>query len=500
MEVLGYFIDILTPTNLLWITVGSLVGTLLGALPGISATTAIAIFLPVTYSMEPVTGLITMATIYVTASYGGNITAVLINTPGTDDSLFMTIDGYPMTVKGEGLRAVGITTFSAFIGGIVGGVALLFIAPPLAKIAIRFGPVELFLTSLMGIVIIVGLTKGSMLKGLISASLGFLCAAVGLDKVTGIPRLWFGIEPLYDSLPLLPTILGLFAVSQLFILAASPSETIVTDVKGMKGGTFIKLSDHYHMFFNNLRSAIIGTVVGIIPAAGTTVAAGLSYNIAKRTDKHPETFGEGNPQGLASVSAANNAVVGGSLVPLLTLGIPGNGTSALFLGGLLIHGLSPGAQLFTKTPEIAYGLIFGLIIANFFILALGLFGAAFYAKVTVIPTNILIPIVGSFIILGAYTSRQLVFDMYLILFFGIVGYFMIRTQFSMAPFVLAFVLGKIVETQFRRAIMLYGMGFFDKLMNPLPMGLLAVNILFFFSPFWPDIKAFFQKKAGGRAA
>lgn len=500
MEVLGYFIDILTVTNLLWITIGSVVGTLLGALPGISATTAIAIFLPMTYSMEPVTGLITMATIYVTASYGGNITAVLINTPGTDDSLFMTIDGYPMTVKGEGLKAVGITTFSSFIGGIVGGVALLFIAPPLAKIAIRFGPVELFLTSLMGIVIIVGLTKGSMLKGLISASLGFLCAAIGLDKVTGLPRLWFGVNELYDSLPLLPTILGLFAVSQLFILASSKSDTIVADVDNMEGGTFIKLKDHYHMFFNNLRSAIIGTVVGIIPAAGTTVAAGLSYNIAKRTDKHPETFGEGNPQGLASVSAANNAVVGGSLVPLLTLGIPGNGTSALFLGGLLIHGLSPGAQLFTKTPEVAYGLIFGLIIANFFILFLGLFGASFYAKVTVIPTSILIPVVGSFIILGAFASRQLVFDMYLILFFGIIGYYMIRAQFSMAPFVLAFVLGKIVETQFRRAIMLYGMGFFEKLMHPLPMTLLAINILFFFSPFWPDLKAFIKRKFGKTAA
>ena len=347
----------------------------------------------------------------------------------------------------------------------------------------------------MVILIIVGLTKGSMLKGLISASLAFLCAAVGLDKVTGLPRLWFGVNELYDSLPLLPVVLGLFAVSQLFLLASSDSETIVADVNSMEGGTFIKLKDHYHMLFNNLRSAIIGTVVGIIPAAGTTVAAGLSYNIAKRTDKHPETFGEGNPQGLASVSAANNAVVGGSMVPLLTLGIPGNGTSALFLGGLLIHGLSPGAQLFVKTPEIAYGLIFGLILANVFILILGLFGASLYAKVTIIPTNILIPIVGSFIILGAYASRQLVFDMYLILFFGIVGYYMIRAQFSMAPFVLAFVLGKIVETQFRRALALYGgMGFLEKLTHPLALALLSVNILFFFSPFWPDVKAYIKRK------
>lgn len=500
MELLGYFTDILTLTNLTWLLIGSFAGVLLGALPGISATTAIAIFLPITYSLEPVTGLITMAAIYVTGSYGGNITAVLINTPGTDDSLFMTIDGYPMTVKGEGLKAVGITTFSAFIGGIIGGIALLFIAPPLAQVAIRFGPVELFLTSLMGIVIIVGLAKGSMLKGLISASLGFLCAAVGLDKVTGLTRLSFGIEPLYDSLPLLPTILGLFAVSQLFLLASSDNEQIVADVDSMQGGTFIKLQDHFHMLFNNIRSGLIGTFVGIIPAAGTTVAAGLSYNLAKRSDKHPETFGEGNPQGLASVSAANNAVVGGSMVPLLTLGIPGNGTSALFLGGLLIHGLAPGAQLFKSTPDIAYGLIFGLILANVFILLFGLFGASLYAKVTLIPTNILVPIVGSFIILGAYSSRYLIFDMYLILFFGIIGYYMIKAQFSMAPFVLAFVLGKIVETQFRRAIMLYGTSVFTMVLKPLPFTLLTINIIFFLSPFFDDIKAFFLKKKEAKSS
>lgn len=493
MEFLNYALEVLTFTNLMWLTIGSLVGALLGALPGMSATTGIAIFLPLTFSLEPVTGLITLGAIYVTASYGGNITAVLINTPGTSDSLFMTLDGYPMTVRGEGLRAIGITTFSAFIGGIIGCVALLFIAPPLAQIAVKFGPLELFLTTMMGIVIIIGLSKDGMLNGLLSASLGLLCALIGLDGVTGMPRFNFGIEQLYDELPLLPVVLGLFAVSQVLLMVVDKSDTIAIDNSAMKGSPFLSMKDHMSMLVNNIRSSIIGTIVGIIPAAGTTVSAGISYNIAKKTNKHPETFGKGNEQGLASVSATNNAVVGGSLVPLLTLGIPGNGTSALFLGGLLIHGLAPGSQLFTKHADTAYGLFIGLILANFFILLIGLFGAPFYAKVTMIPKSILIPIVGAFCILGAYTYRNLAFDMYLILFFGIIGYYMIKANFSMAPFVLAFVLGKNAEIQLRRALMLYSTNIGSKLLSPLPFILVIVNLVFLISPFWDDILRFFKK-------
>ncbi len=242
------------------------------------------------------------------------------------------------------------------------------------------------------------------------------------------------------------------------------------------------------MLVNNIRSSIIGTIVGIIPAAGTTVAAGISYDIAKRTDPHPETFGKGNEQGLASVSAANNAVVGGSLVPLLTLGIPGNGTAALFLGGLLIHGLAPGTQLFTRDATTVYGLFVGLIAAQFFILLLGFFGAPLYSRVTRIPNSILVPIIGSLCILGAYTGRFLYFDMYLILFFGVVGYYMVKANFSMAPFVLAFVLGRNAEISFRRALMLMKYNFTGIFFRPLALVLLSVVILLLVSPFWSDIK------------
>lgn len=493
MDFFDYALQAFTLTNLMWLTIGAIVGSILGALPGMSADTGIAIFLPLTFNLEPVTGLIALAAIYVTGSYGGNITAVLINTPGTSDSLFMTLDGYPMTVQGKGLRAIGITTWSAFIGGIIGSVALLFIAPPLAQLAIKFGSWELFLTTLMGLIIILGLVKGGMLKGLISASLGFLCTLIGMDGITGLSRLNFGIKPIYDGMPLLPVVLGMFAVSQVFALAADKTETISIDKSAIKGNAFLSLKDHLSMLFNNIRASIIGTCVGIIPGAGTTVAAGISYNLARKGDKHPETFGKGNEQGLACVSAANNAVVGGSLVPLLTLGIPGNGTSALFLGGLLIHGLAPGTSLFTKHPDTVYGLFMGLILAQFFILLIGLYGAPIYAKVTKVPINILIPIVGSLCILGAYTYRNMAFDNLLIIFFGIIGYYMTKADIPMAPFVLAFVLGKNTEIHFRRTMLLTGGDLSSVAFTPLAMALLAVDLIFLISPFWGDIKGFINK-------
>ncbi|MCQ1528945.1 tripartite tricarboxylate transporter permease [Lutispora saccharofermentans] len=496
MDFFQYALEACTLTNLLWLTIGALIGSILGALPGMSADTGIAIFLPLTFNLEPVTGLITLGAIYVTGSYGGNITAVLINTPGTSDSLFMTLDGYPMTVQGKGLRAIGITTFSAFIGGMIGSIALLFIAPPLAQIAIKFGPWELFLTTLMGLIIILGLVKGGMLKGLISASLGFLCTMIGMDGITGLSRLNFGIRPIYDEMPLLPVVLGMFAVSQVLALAGDKTETISIDKSAIKGSPFLSMKDHLSMLFNNIRSSIIGTIVGIIPGAGTTVAAGISYNLARKGDPHPETFGKGNDQGLATVSAANNAVVGGSLVPLLTLGIPGNGTSALFLGGLLIHGLAPGTQLFNRNPQTVYGLFFGLIVAQFFILLIGLFGAPIYAKVTKVPTNILIPIVGSLCILGAYTYRNLAFDNFLIIFFGVIGYYMTKANIPMAPFVLAFVLGKNTEIHFRRTMLLTGGNLSTVAFTPLAIALLAVDLIFLISPFWGEIKGLIKKDKG----
>ena len=493
LQFLHYGLEILTFTNILWLVIGAVVGAILGALPGMSADTGLALFIPLTFGLDPITALITLGAIYVMASYGGNITAILINTPGTSDSFFMTFDGYPMTIRGEGLRAIGISTISAFIGGMIGTLALLCVAPPLAHIAVKFGPWELFLTRMLGLVIIISLSKDKMLKGLLSACLGFLVSMIGMDRVSGIPRFSFGINQIYDEVPLLPVVLGLFAVSQVLTLVAEKSETIAIDKSAIQGSVFISFKDLMAMKVNNIRASIIGTIVGIIPGAGTTVAAGISYDLAKKTDPHPETFGKGNEQGLATVSAANNAVVGGSLVPLLTFGIPGNGTSALFLGGLYIHGLAPGIRLFTTNAEQVYGLFWGLILAQFFILIIGLYGAPIYEKVTRVENNILIPLIGSICILGAYIFRYQSFDALLIVFFGLIGYYMNKENIPIIPFVLAFILGKGTEMQLRRALLIMEGKFGSVFLRPLPLALLAINLLFLISPFWGDIKKIITK-------
>jgi len=495
MNVSSFFAELFTWQNLIWLCIGAIVGVVLGALPGMSADTGIGIFLPLTFSLPPMTALICLGAIYVTGSYGGNITAVLVNTPGTSDSLFMTLDGYPMTLKGEGLKAIGVTTLSAFFGGMIGCLTLLFVAPKLAKLAFYFGSWELFLTVMMGIIIIIGLVKEQALKGLMSAALGFLCSMVGLDNLTGVSRFSFGISAIYDELPLLPVVLGMFAFSQVFILIAENRKSIVIGEDTMKGSVWLSLKDLKYILRETVRGSIIGTLIGIVPAAGTTVAAGLSYNLARNSDKDPDSYGKGNPRGLASVSAANNGVVGGSLVPLLTLGIPGNGTSALFLAALMVHGLAPGTELFTTNAKSVYGLIVGLLLANVFILIFGMFGARFYAKITKVPSSVLIPIITVLCILGAFSFRYLPFDMILVLFFGILGYFMDRLGIPLAPFVLSFVLGKSAEIDLRRAIILMSGSGMSVVLTPLSLILIVIDLGMLIWPFWGDIKAHFKKNS-----
>lgn len=495
MEMLEYLLMVLTPTNLLWLTIGSIVGAFLGALPGMNADTGIAMFLPLTFNMDPLTGLLTLCAIYTSASYGGNITGVLLNTPGTPEAMYMAWDGYPMTERGEGAKAIGVTTIAAFFAGVVGALALLFLSPFIARFALKFGPMEMFLTTLLGLTIVIGLSKGSMLKGCLSACLGLLCALIGTDDFIGVSRFDFGMKELYDGLPLLPTVLGLFAVSQLLVMVAENKGTVACN-NSVAGSPFLSLVEMGKLAWVTIRSSIIGTIVGIIPAASTSVAVGISYGLSKREDKDPDSYGSGNPKGLATASAAHSAITGGSLVPLLTLAIPGNATAALFLGGLTIHGLAPGTKLFTTDGHIVYPMMIGLVLAQFYILFIGLFGAKQFCKVTNVPNSVLIPIVGCLSVLGAYVFRYQNFDMVLVLICGLVGYYMVSTGISPAPFVLAFVLGGRVETSWRRMATLTGGGgsFMDMMLKPVPMILLALNVLFLISPFWNDIKGALKKR------
>ena len=441
-------------TNLGFCLLGTIIGIVIGALPGFTSTMGVALFIPFSYSMHPATGMIFLVSIYCASTYGGSISAILINTPGTPSAVITTIDGYEMTKNGEGGRALAMAVFSSLVGGIVSALALLLIAPPLARVVLLFGPVEVFYLAIFGLSVIVGFSKGSLIKGLISGIAGLLLATVGVDTISGVYRYTFDNVSLFEGIPIVPMVIGLFSTCQVFSLGEQKRTTIVHDIATFSDSAFPRLSDIKANWFNMLRSSVIGTIVGIIPAAGMSIACAIAYNEAKRTSKNPEKFGHGSVEGVIASEAANNGVTGGSLVPLLTLGIPGNTVSAIFLGGLLIHGLRPGLQLFTKYADISYTLLFGLFVANVMMFAVGLVAARRVARITTVSTDLLAPIIMILCVVGSYAIRNNLFDVGVMLTFGFVGYLMKRWGYSTPSMILGVILGPMAEGEFRRAVML----------------------------------------------
>ncbi|MEA4877893.1 MAG: tripartite tricarboxylate transporter permease [Aminobacterium sp.] len=474
----------LAPINLLFALIGTVLGIIIGALPGLTSTMGVALFIPVTFTMSPETGLIFLASIYCASTYGGSISAILIQTPGTPSAIITAIDGYELTKQGHGGKALAMATFASFIGGLVSATALLLIAPPLSKLVLRFGPSEIFFLAIFGLTIIVGLSKGSMVKGLISGALGVLLATTGVDALTGTYRYTFNNMALFEGIPIVPAVIGLFSASQVFVLAEQKRTTIqYKDATPTTESTWLRLSEVKHLWGNLLRSSVIGTIVGIIPGAGMSIASAMAYNEAKRFSKNADQFGKGSLEGVAASESANNGVTGGSLVPLLTLGIPGNAVSAVFLGGLLIHGLKPGMTLFTKHADIAYALLFGIFIANIMMFVVGSLAAKRFAKVAVCPTNILAPIIMSLCIIGSYAIRNNVWDVIFMLGFGFMGYYMKKTGYSLASLILGLILGPMIESELRRALMLSGGAFLPLLSRPLSLFLFLLVIFSLVGPY-----------------
>ncbi len=485
---LSALLNVFAPINLLMAATGTVLGIVIGALPGFTSTMGVALFIPVTFSMSPETGLIFLVAIYCASTYGGSISAILIQTPGTPSAIITAIDGYELTKQGRGGQALGMATFSSFIGGIISSVALLMIAPPLAKLVLLFGPSEIFFLALFGLTIIVGLSKGSMVKGLLSGAFGLLLATVGVDSMTGSYRYTFDIMPLFDGIPMVPAVIGLFSACQVFALSSQSRTTIqyegrIPDV----GSTLPRWSDIKGMWWNFLRSGVIGTIIGIIPGAGMSIASAMAYNEAKKHSDQPELYGKGSMEGLAASETANNGVTGGSLVPLLTLGIPGNSVSAVFLGGLLIHGLKPGLQLFTQHAEVAYSLLFGMFVANLLMLLIGAIAAKKIAKVSSLPTTILAPIIMALCVMGSFAIRNNMFDVALMLVFGFLGYMMKRGGYSLACFVLGIILGPLVESELGRALILTGGNPLKLVGSPLSALLFGLIVLSLVGP-WAKAK------------
>lgn len=483
------FLACLLPVNLFALFVGTAFGIVIGALPGLTSTVAVAVLLPVTFSMDPGTGLILLGSTYGGAMYGGSISAILLNTPGTPAAAATCIEGYPMAKKGRAGEALGMAAVASFIGGTLSIIALIFVAPPLAKVALTFGPLEYFFLALCGMSIVISISANSLTKGFISAIIGLLLGTVGMDPIVGFERYTFDSINLMMGLPLVPTLVGMLSTSQLLLLAEEKSQTILK-VNTVSGKICPSWADLKRLKAVLIRSSLIGIVVGALPGAGANISTFLAYDDAKRISKHPEQFGTGIVDGIAATESSNNAITGGAMATMLTLGIPGSNTTAIMLGGLMIHGLQPGPGFFTDASGSAYTFMAGLLIANFIMLAIGLLAVRAFMHVVKIPNNVLIAVVMVMSVVGSYAINNSMFDVGLMLVFGVIGYLLRKGGFNVVPIVLGLVLGPIAEKGFRRAIVLSKGNFFGFFMSrPISVVLAIVTLIFIGWPIYKWIKS-----------
>jgi len=488
--------NIFHPINLFFIVLGVGAGIVVGALPGLTATMAIALLVPFTFAMEPIQGLVLLGGIYCGAIFGGSFSAILINTPGTPSAIATTFDGYPMAKKGESYRAIVAATISSVIGGLIGVFFLLFLSPPLSKVSLKFGPPEFFWLTAFGLTIIATLASKSILKGLIGGTFGLLVSSIGIAPIEGSVRFTFGTVSLQGGIGLIPALIGIFCIPEVLgMLERKEKHYNVIPYRKQKNvvlNVFRKLMKKPILL---LRSAVIGTIVGIIPGAGGNIASMVSYNEAVRASKFPQKFGRGIIDGVAAAEASNNAEVSGSLIPLLTLGIPGAPPAAVLLGALLLQGLRPGADLFTVHAEITYTFIFSLILANILILPMGIYSGKIVSKIiTGIPVIFLAPFVVFLSIIGSYSIQNNLFDVYVMIFFGLVGYLGRKVGFGPGPIVLGIILGKICEQGLVQSILMgKAAGSIFEIFFTRPISLILI-FLTVSSAAWPFIRKYLGRK------
>lgn len=450
--------------DLLFMTfAGVVAGVMIGCLPGLTSVMGVALLIPLTFGMEPEVGLAMLGGIYCASTYGGAISAILLNIPGTPSACVTTIDGHPLARQGKSAQAISMATLGSCIGGIFSTIALLFLAPPLAKISLLFSAQEYFLLALLGITIIASFAEENVIKGLIAGCFGLLMSVVGMHPLTGFMRFTAGQAFLYDGVPLVVALIGFFSIPEVINMISDTSRDN-SKIINYTGGHILKYAKELASYWLLiLKCSIIGTIIGIIPGAGTDIAAFMAYNTAKRQSKEKELFGNGAIEGVISSETANNAVVGGSLVPLLTLGIPGNAVSAIFLGALLIQGLKPGFELFSNSPDVVYGFIFSMFAANLLFVPVGFIVARFSAKLLKTPPAILASTIIVLAVIGSYAIRNNIQDLWLMLAMGAIGCVMQLFKVPIAPMVLGLVLGTMAEGELARAYALAGENTFQLL-------------------------------------
>jgi putative tricarboxylic transport membrane protein len=449
-------LNAVTPYNILFIVLGTALGMVVGALPGLSATMALALLLPLTFQLPPETGICMLASLYLSAMYGGSIAAIILRTPGTPAAAATVVDGFPMGQRGEAGRALGISLTASLVGGIISGIALLTAAPFLGRLVLLFGPVELFAIAVLGITMIGTLSKGSPIKGLLSGALGLLLATVGMDATTGTARFTFDNINLFSGIPFTVALIGLFSIPQAIALAEQSRITQVA-TNQIRDRVLPRMSEFLKLLPNIVRSSIIGIVTGVIPGTGGDTASWFAYNEAKRFAKDKSQFGKGDPAGVAAPEAANNAVVGGALVPTIALGIPGSSSTAVLLGALMVHGILPGPNLLTDHGAITYTLIWAIILANLPLFILGLAMTRVCIHVTRVPKMVVALSIVVLSVIGSLAINNNFFDVWLMLGFGALGYVFDRAKIPTAPMVIGLVLGFLLDSSLAQALLIgYG--------------------------------------------
>jgi putative tricarboxylic transport membrane protein len=481
------FLAALTLTNIALALFGVVAGTIIGSIPGLTATMAVAVLVPITFSMEPASALILLGAIYTGAIYGGAYAAILLNTPGTPSAIATTFDGYPMAKRGDGDLAVALACFASVFGGLVGAMALLFLAPPLSEVALAFGPGEYFWLSIFGLSLIAALSNGNLMKGLAGGAFGLILSTVGVAEISADIRLTFGSQTLISGFGVVGALIGLYCIPVLIDLVAVPDRhlKIEDDVKSVRIGEAAAIAMKSKV--NLIRSSIIGTLVGILPGAGGSVAGLVAYSEAKRNASPDQKFGEGEPDGIIATESANNATVGGGFIPTLVLGIPGTPPDAVILGALLVQGVRTGPTLFQSgSDSIAYTFIYGLLIATILMLPVGLLiGRYAYKSIVTIPKAVLVPTVGFMTIIGTFAIHNSISDVGIMIGLGIFGWIVGRFGFSASPIVLGLILGPIAEQGFVQSWIigsatndLIGM-FFGR---PISQAIVAFTLLSLFYP------------------
>ncbi len=437
---------------ILMMITGVIIGIMVGVLPGLSPSIGVALMLPVTFGLDAISALVLLVSVYLASNYGGSITAIAINTPGTPGAVATTFDGYELTKKGKPLYALMTSLTASTVGGLIGTIILILFSVPLAKIALSFESYEYFALGVFGLTIISSLAGKSPLKGFIASGIGLLLVTIGFDTQLPFSRFSMGIPQLAEGVEFIPALIGLFALAEIFYRIEKgdhiqPKEAARVDLsKTIPVKQLVKLKNVM------LRSSVIGTLVGCIPGAGGTIATFIAYDSAKNASKHPEEFGKGSLEGVAAPEAANNGSVGGALVPLLTLGIPGSASTAVLLGALMIHKLNPGPELFSKEPGLVYGVFISLFFANIFMFFVGLLGNKLWIKIIAAPKSLLYPLILALSFIGSYFIQNSVFDVGVCIAFGIMGWLLKRGDFPTAPVVLGLILGKMIEENLRLSL------------------------------------------------